>query len=587
MVIKKQHARLLLKLGDKWKEGVGLDKVLDKLTNEDLEYLDHLYLAGLIDEEDDEFILTYSGDLVLDVLKNLVDSEVLSHPEEWDESFRWIGSEVIAMIEVGLCNKGEVGDNIKKSLEKRGFVTSDGLLSPYASSIWEAYHEADVKLRINSYIGEYLKKMPPGPGLVKFLPRAKNELLVLESMRLLAYSVPESDVYTLTGLGQQIRAALITGTPFGEVYLNEEMLDVIMGINEENVLRDENLLERMQALGYIDSSHKLLPAGRHLLSAARIYFEGPITTNPSVHISPEEFFVLTKINELGSEQGVDIKVIEKELKKEYPSYDVYEAIYALESYRLIKPVSGEGGALLYGLTAKGKKMIEVAGNKPHEIRSLGVKSITMSRMEYSAPDTRWLKASEDSGLVGKAYPTRKGRFFAELASRPVRYPYISGEMRDILHLIPYEKGISLKKIAALSGKTEEEVLYILERLDAQGVVDALPDNVFTLTEIGRYIKRAVRVVPDGTKHVLTPELARIMLALWEVSDDAANIKVAENLKKVEKTLDLPEEIIEREILLGKRNRFLNDRKILEPGRVLLDALGLYEEIRDIWEEVLV
>lgn len=586
MIIKKPHAKLLLKLGDKWREGIGLEKVVDNLSDEDLEYLDHLSLSGLIREEDDVFVLTYAGELILDVLTNLIKEGKILEPEEWDDSFRWIGSEVIAMIEIGLMSKGKVSDNIKEALKKRGFISGEGLLSPYASSVWEAYHEADVKLRINKHIGDYLKKMPPGPGSVKFLPRADKQLLVLESMRLLAYSVPASDVYTLTGLGQQIRAAIITGTPFGDVYLNEEMLDTIMSISEGNIPQDKELLERMQSLGYIDSSLNLLPAGKHLLSAARIYFEGPITTNPSIHISPEEHFVLLKISE-GDEEGILVEEIENALKKEFPSYNVYEAIYSLSSYKLIKYVSDPKGDLRYTLSDWGRKFIDIVGKSPREVKALAVKSITMSRMEYSAPDAMWLKISEDTGLVGKAYPTKKGRFFAELATTIVRYPYVSGEMRDILHLIPYEKGIHLEKIVAISQKREEEVWYCLERLDAQGLIDILPDNVFTLSDIGRYMKRAFRAVPPGTKNVLTPELSLILLTLWELSDEDEDIPVMKNLKKLEKTIGLSKEIIQREILIGKRNRFLTDKKILEPGKVLLDALQLYEDIRVIWEEVMV
>ena len=588
MIIRKKHAALLLRLSDKWKEGIGLDKVLDKLSDDDLEHLEHLYLAGIIDENEGIYTLTYSGELVLDVLEHLIKEGKLQDVESWDDAFRWIGSEVIAMIEVGLISKGEIDDNVKKALSERGFVSDDGVLSPYASSIWEAYNEADVKLRITSKVGDYIKSIPPGPGMAKFLPKGTDELLTLESMRLIAFSVPTSDVYALTGLGQQIRAALLNGTPFGNVYVDEEMLDVIMKLNEENIPDEEGLLERMQALGYIDSSNRLLPAGKHLLSAARIYFDGPITTNPSVHFTKEELFVLSKIKELSSEEVATVKALKEATLKEFSEYDVYEGIHTLESYRLIKPALSSKGEIGYLLTNKGKDTIEIVeSNKTVEIDALGVKAITVTRMEYSAPDIKWLEISEKEGLVGNGFPSKKGRFMAELASRTIKYPYITGDMRDVLDLVPYEKGIPLKKLVELSGKEEETVFYLLERLDAQGVVDALPDNVYTLTEIGRLIKRAVRAVPLGTKHVVTPLLSRILLALWELSDKAHRIPVADNLKKVEKMLDLPREVIDREILIGKRNRFLNDKVVLEPGKVLLDALVLYEDIRDIWEEVLV
>lgn len=587
MVIKKEHAALLLRLSEKWKEGIGLDKIVDKLTDSELEYLEHLYLAGIIDEDEGTYNLTYSGELLLDVLENLIKEGKLKEVDKWDESFRWIGSEVIAMIEVGLISKGEIDDNIKKALAERGFVSDDGILSPYASSIWEAYNEADVKLRITAKVGDYIKKIPPGPGFVKHLPKGTDELLTLESMRLIAFSVPTSDVYSLTGLGQQIRAALLNGTPFGNIYVNEEMLEVILELNNENISSEEGLLEKMQALGYIDSSNRLLPAGKHLLSAARIYYDGPITTNPSVHFTKEELFVLSKIEELSKNGVVTLKTLKEVVKKEFSDYDVYEGIYTLESYRLIKPVMSDRGELGYVLTPRGEDTIKTVDNNTVEIDALGVKAITVTRMEYSAPDVKWLKIAEKEGLVGNGYPSKKGRFMAELASRTVKYPYVTGDMREILELVPYEKGITLNKLVKLSGKEERVVLYLLERLDAEGIVDALPDNVYTLTEIGRFVKRAVRAVPQGTKHVITPDLARILLALWELSDGSSRIKVSENLKKVEKMLELPREVIEKEILTGKRNRFLNDRVVLEPGKVLLDALSLYEDIRDIWEEVLV
>ncbi len=584
MIIKKQHAALLQRLNNKWKEGAGLDRSVDSLKDEELEAIHHLYLSGLINENNGVYTLTHAGELVVDVLSKLLDAGNIPEIEKWDESFRWIGSEVMAMIEVGLLSRGKIEGNIKKALTDRGFVTGEGTLSPYASSIWDAYNEADVKLKIDSRIGEYIRKMPPGPGFVKYLPGGSDELLTLESMRLVAFSVPDSNVFALTGLGQQIRAAIINGTPFGDIYLDEEMLDVVMELYEKGTSKGEQTLKRMQSLGYVDASYGLLPAGKHLLSAAKIYFEGPITTNPSIHLTEEETYLLSLIKELSPKKESYISMLEEKLKKINDGYDVYEGIYALESYELVKPIE-EQNRVIYVLTDTGRKTQEQL-KKKQEIDAFGVKAITVSRMEYNAPDVRWLEIAEKEGLVGKAFPSKKGRFLSELALTTGRYPYVNGDMRDILHLVPYEKGITLKELVSFSGKTEKEVLYLLERLDAQGIIDALPDNVFTLTEMGKYIKRAIRAVPSGTKHVITPVIGKLLMALWELSDGSHRIPVSKNLKKVEKILGLPGEIVEKEILIAKRNRFLNDREVLEPGKVLLDALSIYEDVQDVWEEVI-
>lgn len=589
MIIMKGHALILKRLGEKWTEGKGILKAEERLTDEEMEFLHQLYLQDLVYEEENEFILTAHGDRILNALNTIVEEGLLPPPEEWNDSFRWIGSEVISMIDVALRSQGFVEDKIKEALSQRGFVKGDNLTQA-AYEVWEAYMDSEPRLLIPRPLAEFIKKIPPGPAYKKFLPPAKTELLELEAMRLLAFSIPVSDVYTLTGLGQQIRAAIIKGAPALPVIVDEEILDAIYSYAVESYPLPPYVRDRLLALAYITEDENLTDAGRHLLVAARIYFEGPIILNPSIHLDIEDTEVLKKIDELEKSRESTVKRIEEELKKTYPDINVFQSVMFLESFRLIEPTESTG-SVYYTLTSHGKRVLDETRGGSKNVPAFGVKAITMSRLEYFAPQPDWIQYAEKRELLGNGFPSKAGRLYAQIASRVMRLPFINEEMREVIHTIPYDRAIPFKKIREIFGEKykDEKLKDTLMKLDAQALIDALPEDMYVLTEAGKKIKRAIQVVPLGTKIVLTPGICRILLAINEMMgvDERRRIKLPENLKEVKRISGLSDSIFEEEFLRAKRNRFIGTNSIFESGMLIIDALLELSEIRVIWEEIAV
>ncbi|RLF61921.1 MAG: hypothetical protein DRN33_06210, partial [Thermoplasmata archaeon] len=142
MIVTKKHAKLITRIATKWEEGLELEKAADSLTDADLESLYHLELAGLVYEEEDKFVLSQAGWLIAEALDEFVGSA--GPIDDWDDDFRWIGSEVISMIEVVRAAQGSAADQetIARELDRRGFMR-DGTLLPTAESVLEAYNIAE------------------------------------------------------------------------------------------------------------------------------------------------------------------------------------------------------------------------------------------------------------------------------------------------------------------------------------------------------------------------------------------------------------------------------------------------------------
>ncbi|MDK2950193.1 MAG: hypothetical protein PWQ26_860, partial [Thermotoga sp.] len=293
MVITKRHAVVLKRLYEKGEEFSVSDwEAFDRET------LWHLELAGLVKPVGVEmYDLTFSGNILGELLTSMIKEGVLKDPEEWDDSFRWIGSEVISMIRYSKLAQSRVREEIAEALEERGFV-KEGTLTPHAYTLDEIYNVSHPRIVVNSQIAEYLRKMVEGPGESSTLPVGENELFQLEAMRMIAFSVPKSDIYALTGLGQQIRAALRKGLVVtDELILDELVLDTVAKAYEGKELSDFEknvLLER----GLIDWTGSLHPMAEHLYLAWKIYRKGPYLMTPAFQISEDEARLLMLIEKL-------------------------------------------------------------------------------------------------------------------------------------------------------------------------------------------------------------------------------------------------------------------------------------------------
>ncbi len=575
MVIRKRHAELLLKARD---EGVKFADVL----GDDIHYLDHLDKMGLIELDDEGvFTTTYSGSLLAETIERA--PEFGGNPlSDWDDSFRFLGSEIITMLYTAKHVQGRTHKSFNNELEKRG-LAQNGNLTPLAYSIIEHYEKAHPKLVISKELAETLRKIPPGPGLTKFLKADKFHLLELESMRLLSFSIPKSEVYSLSGLGQQIRAAIMTSAPAYDVIIDEKILKLFY----EGNFKDSPIFNRLVAMAFVSPEGEPLQAGKHLISAAKIYFDGPITVNPSLHLELFDIYTLKAIAELEAEGEKEIndEKIRLRVKKKFELEDFDPKLYLhrLLAVRLIDVDFSETSSI-YRLTDWGKEVYEHQKLSEKAVPAHGVKSITLTRMEFTAPEYQWFMNGEKAGLTGNGFPSKAGLTYAKIGSNAEKIPFVENIEMKALKILPLFNGSYIDELES-HWKEDKPLLDALSSLDSDGIVDLLPGNAVVLTEAGKLIKRALQSVPDSVQYPIHPLLVKILVKLNDEIEAGNDISTA--LKKTEKALNVPGDLFEELILFAKRVKYIGARNLTPHGKYIVEAYRKLSEIRKVWEEVMV
>ncbi len=584
MIITKKHAELIIHLIEKWNDGLGLEKVEDALTDDALEYLYHLELAGLVYEDDDRFILSQAGHLIGEALVEFL--ETGAGTEEWDDNFRWIGSEVISMIEVARAAQGKVVDQptIADELERRGFM-KDGILLPAAESVLEAYNIAGPDVFLPPALCEKIKQTPPGPGRKSLLPFSQDEIFQLESMRLLTFSLPFGNNYSLTGAGQQIRAGLLHGA----APVSPLAAETLFALLEEESL--EGSKDALMAIGAVDSELKILPAGHHFKRAAELLFTSPITINPSIDIDGDDLTAMEVIEELWKKHESNPEIFpshkqirtEMEKKSATTAWKVAYSLHLLESFRLIDSERYEDGELAYVLTEWGKKVLQ--DRKQHALKPVsatGVMAITTTRMENLSPDDAWIDTAADQGLVGNGYPTKSGRLFAQLASDIERLPLISAFEGKVLKALPLWRGMFEDKLLSLFPKDDgEKVITAVRKLLAQGLIDALPGGLYSVTEAGEKFKRGITAVPDEIKFHVTPHMLRLLTAMAESIETRGKV----DWKKVEKMTRFDPDIFNEVRNQASYSHFIRGDKLTTAGELLVEGMEILKDYKTFWREI--
>ncbi len=583
MIILKKHAALIKRMAEKWDQGIELDRVLDKLTEEEIEYLFHLDLEGLLTEENGVYTLTQAGHMAAEAIREC--EEVIGPVEEWDEDFRFVGSEVISMLEIAVLSQGDVSlqEEISSALQRRG-LAQDGKLLPIGESLLQAYKIAESRVFISPALAEKLKKTPPGPGKKSFLPLTKEEVMQLEAMGLLTFSLPYGNNYSLTGAGQQIRAGLLKGAAVNFPLTDEILVSLLEGEpqGEEK--------EKLMLMGAIDKNGNLFPAGEHFLKAAQLLYVEPITVNPSIDIDLQDLTILEIIEELwkSHETNPEIYPSYSQIRKKaeensITTWKVSYSLYLMESYRMLHSKIGEKGELVYELTEWGEKVLqdrEQHGKR--EVSATAVMAITTTRMENLSPGDSWVSKAEEQGLLGNGYPSKSGRFFAQLASSIERLPMISAFEAKVLKQMPLWRGVFEPWILSkFPPKEEEHVRSALRKLVGQSLIDALPGGFYRITEAGERLKRAISAVPDGIEFHVTPHLVRFLLAAREATDEKGRV----NLKEAEKLSGLDPEIFGKTLTQARISHFFKEDKITTAGTLLLEGVELLREAMTLWEEI--
>ncbi|WP_287370734.1 DUF505 domain-containing protein [Oceanithermus sp.] len=554
----------------------------------------------------------------------------LARPEAWPEGWRWIGSEVVAMLDAAE-RAGRVGPLAADALMERGlavrvrdraskkeFLT----LSSAGRRVLEIYRAAEPGLEIDAALAEAVRKLPLGPAPASELPTPAHDEQRLEAMRLVAYSLPDSDVFAFTALGQAVKKALATGGWGEGDVLTADILGALADYVDAGEATEAGLAT-LQALGYVGPAGELLPAGEWALEALRLWQGGVREEVWSFALEAEEAEVLEQIAALWQKASeanpeerpsfealrramIDRKAAEyKALVEKYgrkldempekqrliaerfqaaadlarwydDNFDLREALLSLESFGLLETGEDEKGKEVFYLTDWGELVLDDQRAQRRDVSATAVKAVTLTRRSFSAPGYAWWREAREQGLVGSAEPTRSGLFYAQLAEHVERLPHLSRYELMVFHVVP-ARGMSEDEVyAALEGRLDRErIRWALEKLEARHLIDRLPDGNVVETRAGELLDRALAGVPEGFGHPVNPLIFRVVEALRAVGSLYVKEKrvrvLPRNLSEAIEYSGLPRDVFEDTLEAARAAGFVGRNSVNEAGLRLLEA----------------
>ncbi|WP_297447068.1 DUF505 domain-containing protein [Desulfurobacterium sp.] len=639
MVIRKEHALALLRLREVEKGKFCTVQETEKAPFVELEMANLARMGKPL-----EYVLTYWGEALVNILKEMVDKGILPHPEKWDEEFRWVGSEIIAMIDAAVRNGDIPGKLAEEYLEERGFIEERKIekkgtfkvVNDYGKAVYDIFQNASPRLIVSKELHDYIRSIPSGPAESSVLKGESRLPLVLESMRLIAFSVPASDIYTFTALGYKVKEACELIPPALDVIISEDKMDTLakcfdMGIEELN----EEEKEVLWQLALVDDKGELLPAGEALLEVYRVWKDKESLPVKTINVEDIDAELLKAIEEVWKKHKDNPEVVptvdelvhylfykplkdykhvmehygrrlyqdigyqkKEEIKKKFSEvktveelfksfyekgnrwyvklYDiVQESLYTMESFNLIESKDYNGKKVHY-LTGWGKKILEDMETRGfRKISSTAVKAITIKNRVFGAPNVEWYEEAVAAQLVGGGEPTVAGKLYEEAAYAIRRLPHITRFELQVLHKIP-DNGFFVDDLYEYFDETwHEEIEYAVNKLEARGYIDILPNRAIVLTEVGRLIKRALAGTPEGFANPITPLGVRVLDALRKVGTlyvKEQKIRVLpKNLKEAIKLSGLDERTFGEELLILKKANLVGKNSINEAGLLILEA----------------
>ena len=616
MVIKKEQAKHLLAL----LQSPGREIDVSKLNEAGLEELE---AAGLVAYPIPAAVtLSYAGETVARALASLIEKGALPKVSDWDPRFRWIGSEILAMMG-NASRSGNVSEIAADPLRERGFAekvhdrerkTDTLRLTPEGEEVLRAFERTEPDLKIDTELAQLILTAPAGPTEAVHMPFDDVQKELLESMRVLAYSVPNGDIAAFTGLGLAVRKVLENGAvaPEGDV-IDPVIMDTVARVFDGEEITQEARVQ-LQMMGYIDDDLSLLPAGEALM-ALRALLKNPSESRLfSFALTQEMAETLLVVDKLGEaavddvkKEMVDKKVREfRELKEKYgrrldemplkkrqileafleakeqmkwfeSHFDIHEYLYALEAFDLVEAVEGEGAKERYVVTEAGKKVVEDLKKDLRPISSRAVKTIKLTKRPFDVPNRRWVMVARDEKILGEYGPGPRGEFYAELSEELERKPFMTRYEMDLFKKIP-SRGMTLEEL--LDEAKDEHDRHMMEgavdMLEARGLIEVLSDGHIVETEAGELMDRALSGVPEGFGAPVTPVIYRVIKAVAEVGtlyEKEKKIRIQpKHHKEAYRRSGLSPDTFEKAWVAAREAHYLGKNGVNEAGLDLLAAV---------------
>ncbi len=423
-------------------------------------------------------------------------------------------------------------------------------------------------LVITKSMARSLAKAPDGPArreeYGRFLP-------VYEAMGLVVGTVPLNPYYSLTLPGRLLARAmrrLNLDAPLPSV-VNPAVIRALerAEAGEELTPEEKTLLG---TLGYLKPTGDLDYPGRLVLEAYRA-LRSPWLRPPMAMAARGERLVKAvaaaveeareKPNLTPGKELVARKY--RELYGEEPGDWLGMDLLHLQSLGLVEEYEEEGKTA-YRLTVYGERLANTPGvgaGSP----APAVKAITYPYALLS-PHVDWVTRGQETGILGVGGPTRKGEMLARLSAAP-RIPFLTRPEALALQRIPDEKSIEREAVARVLEAEGEDPEAALERLEARGLIETLPDNTVRLTRAGRLIKIALLGVPPGIATPVYPVLVRVLQAIRELG--------TEDLARLVNHTKLTLEAVREALILARAAKYLGrGGGLTAAGRTLLEAADL-------------